>query len=128
MANGDTVEITSTDLIVGGLILASIVGVGYLAYVGNEQAKAMPPAPASPTPPATKNLTWQPSGNTSPPPIGSNVMAVAQDTYGNLYALTGPVSASSPSGVTFTPVAVQAQAPQSAASLTLPVGYVQGMT
>jgi hypothetical protein len=51
-ALGDSVTISPTDLIVGGLVLSSLAGVGYLAYVSNQQALLVASMPAPKARPA----------------------------------------------------------------------------
>jgi hypothetical protein len=101
-------DVTTTDLVVGGLILASIVGiVGFVC--ASSQSTAL--ASTSTTPTAASNpsglnpgFSWQSQGTTAAPTVGSLITAVAQDAGGNSYPVTGRVTASSASGVTFKPV------------------------
>jgi hypothetical protein len=137
-----TNEVSSTDLIVGGLILAAVAGIVYVGYLGNQMGSAAsapaPPAPAPSTgtsspstasaaspPPLTGSgqVTWLPSGNQTQPAAGQVVSATAQDGSGNSYTVTGQVTTTQGQAVTFTPSAVSASLP-SMNSLTLPYGYV----
>jgi uncharacterized iron-regulated membrane protein len=135
-----TTQVSGTDLIVGGLILAAVAGIVYVGYLGNQTAASAPPSPApSPAPtPATaatppaggplpvsgaSQVSWQPSGNQTPPATGQTVAATAQDSSGNIYTVAGQVTTIDSQTVTFTPSVVSASLP-SMNSLTLPYDYV----
>lgn len=62
------------------------------------------PPPASTTSGLNSGFSWQSQGNTTAPSVGSIVSAIAQDTSGNLYPVTGKVTASGGKNVTFTPI------------------------
>jgi hypothetical protein len=126
--------VTLTDIVVGGLIATAALGVAGYFLLAPSPAPLAAPAQAAPSAVATglnAGFTWAPSGNATAPAVGSPVVAVAQDASGNLYPVSGVVTAASPTaGVTFTPVQVgQAKlAPAAAASagvsglgLTIPV-------